>query len=176
MRTNDRRAYTLLEILVVLCLTLLVLGALYQFWITSTRYSADLEARFTVLSRGQVSLTALTRQINQARRILYPTPGGKDQSGLSLVSGSGKVLVIAFEPGKGGTPGTIQQRDLLTGQKSQLMDGILNLQCRVPPVPLGRDPDLVHLTVTMAGPAGRPLYVMMSARLRPLDIRCPINR
>jgi type II secretory pathway pseudopilin PulG len=176
MIIQRRSAFTLLEVVVVLCLTMLVLGAIYQFWMTSNRYSADLEARFTVLSRTQVSLTALTRQINQARRILYPAPGGKDQSGFSLVCGDGRVVMISLERGPSGSPGTIQELDVTSGKKAQLLDGILNLQCRVPPVSAGRDPDLVHLTLTLAGPGLRPLYITTSARLRPMDIRCPINR
>jgi prepilin-type N-terminal cleavage/methylation domain-containing protein len=171
-----RAGFTLLEIVMVLALSLLVLGMLYQAWVTATRYSYDLEARFTALSKMQVSLVSLTRQISQARRVLYPAPGGKEQDGFSIARGDGKVVLVRLVVRTPDRLGFLEQIDMRTGERSILMDGVLNVQCRVPAVPPGRDPDILHITLTMAGPRDQPLYVMASARLRPLDARCPISR
>ncbi|MBI4861024.1 MAG: hypothetical protein HY815_12325 [Candidatus Riflebacteria bacterium] len=77
--------------------------------------------------------------------------------------------------GTGGAGG-LRRVVLDTGASETLIDGVADFECRVPPVPGGRDPDLVHLTLTLAIAGGEPVTLVTSAKLRPLDVRCPINR
>jgi type II secretory pathway component PulJ len=170
---NPRHAFTLVEAIVVLCLSVLLLVAVYEFQHTVQSQSTDLELRLSTYTDAQNLLTLLTKEICTARRILYPAPGGADTSGLSVISAEGAAVLYAFEAG---SPGTLVKTDVATKRRAVVIPRLARVQFKVPPVPPGRDADLVHVTLTFPGPRGHSFYLMTSCRLRALDIRCPLDR
>lgn len=170
-------AFTFIEMMVVVGLVLLCLTMLYQFWVTSTRISVDLEARITALRAAQLGASQLAQEVRMARRILYPAPGTADAAGVSVIAGDGTPLLFGCEPpAAGARAGRLYRVDLNTGARRFLATGVLALHCRVPAIPTGRDPDQVHVTLVMEGPQGKPLYLVSSARPLGLDVTCPTNR
>jgi len=163
---------TLLEILVVLACASLILGVAYQFWTTATRYSRNLQGRFELLSRTQLTITRLHRELASSRRILYPAPG-RTASGLGVINGNGQAVVYRLD--REASPQRLLRHETGT-DPSILQEGILDCQFKVPVTPAGRDPGLVHLTLSLSGPGGRSVPVFTSMRLRPLDMRCPVYR
>jgi len=71
---------TLLEIVVVAACAAMLLGVLYQFWVTATRHSRALEDRFDLLSRTQLALTRITYELAGSRRVLYPAAGRAEEA------------------------------------------------------------------------------------------------
>lgn len=170
------RGMTLLEILLVLTLAGLVIQGVYQFWTTSSRYTRQLENRFGQLMEAQISIAELTDSVRTARRLSFPPPGGGDRSGFCITDREGRTLLYEHERPVEREPGSIVCTDLMTGERRVVMTHVTKFVCRVPPVPRGRDPSLVHLTVSVAGDGGRHQHLVTSARLRPLDVCCPLNR
>jgi type II secretory pathway pseudopilin PulG len=166
-----RRAFTLVETVVVVALSVLVLTLLYQAWATSARYSANLEMRFAVLQKANAGLASLAREVERSRRLLYPAPGG-EQSALAVTGPEGQSIAYAYDAQKK----EVVRHDLVTRDRSAVLTGVRTLKCRVPPAVAGRDSGLVHVTVVLEGPGGHPMLLATSVQLRPLDVRCPVNR
>jgi type II secretory pathway pseudopilin PulG len=165
--------FTLVESIVVLCLSILVLSAVYEFMHTVQLQSTDLEVRMTTFSDAQDVLALLTKEVCTSRRILYPAPGDPSKPGLSVISREGAAVLYAFEAG---SPGTLVKTDLATKARAVVMPRLSGVQFKVPPIPPGRDPDLVHVTLTFPGSRGKSFYLFTSCRLRAVDIRCPLDR
>jgi len=172
---------TLVEIVVTAMLFSILLVSAYQVWVGSTRHSASLEARVPILQKAQIGLTSITREIQSSRRLLYPAPGGTDQTGVGLINGQGQFVMFGLDRSRQSTQtaqpsGSVYRFDWESGSRKTILEGVLDLRCQVPVVPSGRDPDLVHVTLKLSGAGGRPVFLVTSVRLRPLDIRCPIDR
>lgn len=167
----------MLEILVVLTLASMVTAGIYQFWISSTRFSGKLEKRFSELMEAQIGISGMTEAIRSSRRLLYPPPGGGDRNGFSITDSAGRTLVYELEkmpdPRQ---PASIFVTDLQTNERKVVMKRVTQFVCRVPSVPRGRDPALIHLTLSIGAEDGRHQSLITSARLRPLDVCCPLNR
>jgi len=179
----SRRGFTLAEVLIVFALATLLTVIVYRMWISATIYSVNLEERITVLRSTQIGLTHMMQELQRARRLLYPAPGGDVQAGLSYVTGEGEPVLISLENAPATIPvddptqrgGEVVRVNLKTGEKRRLMDRVLALQCRVPAVPSGRDSDVTWITVTVAGPGGRPLFLVTGAHISAPDSCCPLD-
>jgi hypothetical protein len=168
----SRRGVTLVETVVVVALAALFLGVLYQFWTTAARYSVKAEARLSLLQQAQVGLLSVSRELQMARRLVYPAPGPDAKSGVAVITTDGEALLFRLDAaGK-----RLVRYSFKTRQTKQVLASVLDVRCRVPAVPSGRDPGLVHLTVSLAGADGKPIFLVTSARLRPLDDACPVDR
>lgn len=178
-RRAPARGTTLIEMLVVVGLASVFLAAFWTFFRTATRYSVNLEARFRAVSDAQSALAVITRELHLARRVVHPAPG-RTAKGVTLVGAAGDAVQFAFEPGPAQLPAAPASGSLvrfgLGGTRRVLMTRVLDLAARVPELPPGRDRRLVHLTLTVEGPGGRPLYLVTSARMRAQDLACPIDR
>lgn len=171
-----RRGFSVAEILVVVAVTATLIATLMTLWTSSHKYSVQLEERFSLLARAQNALHALAREVQFGRRIAYPAPGGTEAS-LAVLDDRGALVQYTLEPGSGGRPGWLGRRVLGSpGNPTVLMAGVLDARFRVPPVPRGRDVDLVHITLTLAGPGGKPVHLIASARMRAPAVACPVER
>jgi hypothetical protein len=170
-----RHGVTLVELLVVLATSSVFFCAIYLFWISSTRQTVDLEARVAAVARGQAMLAVAVRELQQARRLLAPAPGDPAQPGCVFVSGDGQVVALSLER-PDARPGRLVRTELATGARTIAGEGVLDLACRTAVVPAARDPDLMHVTLSLAGPRERPMFLVTSARTRGRDTRCPTER
>ena len=171
-----RRAFSLAETLVMLAVGCTVLATVMTLWSSAHHYSAALEERFTLLSRAQVALSTMTRDVQFAKRIAHPA-AGDIESGLAVLDSQGELVQIALVRPSPDRPGTLVRRRLGAQSTGTLiLTGVLDARFRVPPVPRGRDPDLVHITLTLAGPQGKPIHLIASARVRAPVPACPIER
>lgn len=171
-----RRGFTLAEMMVVVAVAATLICTLMTLWTSSHKYSVQLEERFTLLARAQVGLHTLCREIQFGRRVAYPAAGGTETA-LALLDEKGALVQYALQPGTPEKPGWLSRRALGSpGNPTVLLSGVLDARFRVPAVPRGRDPDLVHVTLTLAGPGGKPVYLVTSARLRAPAPGCPVER
>lgn len=159
----------------VAALLSLVLGASITFWFTTTRRSSALQGRVEGIEHVHRGFRRLVRELRGARRILAPLPGERVDGRLVFVDGAGQVVRYRWVPEKpaGQAPWT---RENWNQTVEILHPELRDFQCRVAPVPPGRDPGLVHLRVGFPGPDGKPVYMFTSVRSRALDVRCPIDR
>lgn len=170
-----RRAVTLAEILIAVAVGATVLATVMTLWSTSRRYSRALEERFMLLARAQVALSSLAREVQLARRIVHPAPGATE-GWLSVLDARGDLVQIALDRA-GDRPGTLERRRPgTTSPPARLLEGVLDVRFRVPGVPPGRDPGLAHVSLTLAGPGGKPVHLLTSARVRAPVPSCPIER
>jgi prepilin-type N-terminal cleavage/methylation domain-containing protein len=167
-----RRGVTLVEIVVVLACAAMLLGILYQLWVTATRYSRELEARFDILSRAQVALARLSRELAGSRRVLYPAPGRAEES---LVVIDGLARPVTYWLDRTGQPARLMRTEAGSPPGS-FLEGVLECRFKVATSPEGRDPGLVHVTLGLAGVPGRSVPVFAGVRLRALDVRCGVYR
>lgn len=167
---------SLAEILVVCAVGATLVATVMTLWTSSHKYSVQLEERFSLLARAQTALHTMSREIQYGRRVAHP-PAGETRTGLALLDDRGQLIQYALQPPANGKPGWLSRKALgQAGNPAVLLAGVLDARFRVAAVPRGRDADLVHITLTLAGPGGKPVYLIASARLRAPCPACPIER
>jgi len=170
---------TFIEMLLVTALSFLFSVILYQFWSTSQKYSVNTERRFQAILQGQITLKKLTLAMKGARKLVYPSPGGGDQAGFGIVDQTGEGVMFVFEAAPksdAAYPGRLIRHDLSGGNRDVLMENVSDFQCRVPPLPVGREPAIVHLTLLLSGPKDVPIPLITTLRVASSESICPINR
>lgn len=169
--------FTFVEIMVALALGTIVIGVVYQLWHAAQLQTAIVTQRADVYGTAQRRLHAVTREIACARRLIYPAPGGPSLPGVGIVAADGSVVMFRLrEDATRAGLFTLLRAEVSSGKTTDVLGGIAELACRTPPVPTGREPDLVHLTVTLKVGQDANAALITSARLRALDIICPVNR
>jgi hypothetical protein len=171
-----RRGVTLAEALIAVAVGCTVLAMLMTLWSSSRRYSHALEERFSALARGQVALSSIAREVQLARRIVSPSAAATE-GWLAVLDARGDLVQIALERGDPRKPGTLVRRRVgVNAPAAPLLTGVHDVRFRVPGVEPGRDPALVHVTLTLAAPDTKPMYLVTSARVRAPVPSCPIER
>ena len=179
---NRKRAFSFVEILLVVGLSTVFLVLLVQFFRTSNYYARDLDARVVAIATGNTALRRVVKDIQEGRRLLAPVPGQGDLAWGSWLSADGQPVTLALErpagapPSPAWSPGRLVRRGATGGPDEVLAEGVLALYLRVPPVPTGRDAQLMHLTLVMEAARGQPIFLIASARPTAADVRCPLDR
>lgn len=169
------QGHTLVEILVVAGLLVVVLGSVITYFVSTRRQAAALQDRVEGLERVHRGLRRLSRELRGARRLISPLPGPGTARELIFVDGDGRVVRYAFLVTPPRTQGAWIRQEW--NQKlEELHPELAVFECRIPPVPPGRDPGLVHLRLGIPGPDGRPIRLFASVRSRALEPRCLIER
>lgn len=174
-RARCDQGHTLVEILVVAGLLVVVLGSVITYFVSSRRHAAALQDRVEGLEHVHRGLRRLSRELRGARRLLSPLPGARLASELIFVDGDGRVVRYSWSaspPRMGGS----WTRQEWNQRKEELHPDLALFECRIAPVPPGRDPGLVHLRVGIPGPDGKPIRLFASVRSRALEARCLVER
>lgn len=169
----------MVEVLVVLLVVAIVMGAawtLFGHGVTATkRIGGALDAQQEL----RVRLQELVHELQAARRIFYPSPGGKSQPGVGFVDRRGHAVMV-FAKEEGGEQ-VLYRADLTERTRTVLTRGVETFRATVPEVPAGRAAEAVNLTFGMpigggdaeAGEAGRTIKTVTSVTLRAREEELP---
>lgn len=77
-KDSDSEGFTFTEILIVITIFLLIIGAVYSAYVLSHQAYKEGEARIEVLQNGRVVIERITREIRQTREIVGALPAALD--------------------------------------------------------------------------------------------------
>lgn len=86
-----KKGFTLTEILIIVVLIFLILGALYFAYSFNQKVYKEGENSAEVVQNGRVTLERLTREIRQAREIVSELPDSKDDAYGEIIFEDGHV-------------------------------------------------------------------------------------
>jgi len=139
-----RRAFTLPEVLVTLLVIGVVMGVAWSLFghgvQTSRRIGGTMDAQRTLRAR----LQGLLHELQGARKLFFPRPGGKSQEGVGYVDRAGKAIMVIVD----GTQGEreLVRLDLNAGTREVLAQGVRDFRVTIPPLDEGRQAQNVNLT------------------------------
>lgn len=173
-----RRGFTVVELLVVLGVIGIVMAAVWNLFGqgvgTSLRVSGALDAQKVLRSRFQL----IVHELQGARRLFFPSPGGKSQEGVGFVDREGRAVMI-FVKEEGGER-VLYRADLNRKTREELARGVKSFRVTVPPPEPGEVVRSANLTFSLdlegsedAQGERRELGMVTSVTLRSLEERYP---
>ncbi len=177
-RPSPRRGFTVVEILVVLLVIGIVMGAVWTLFGhgvgTSRRVAGTLDAQKTLRAKFQ----AMVHELQGARKLFFPAPGGKSQEGVGFVDRSGKAVM--FYTRMEGAERLLYRVDLNEKTKEVLARGVGEFRVTIPDHQLGEVARTVNLTFGMEVEGSedeegdkRELRMATSVTLRALEQQYP---
>lgn len=173
-----RRAFTLLEALMVCLIGAVVLGSLIAFLVNSQAWTGRATEQAQSLAELRVGLARMTREIREARQIVYPGAGRKPQPGLGLVSARGEAVFYRLAKAKDAPAAAPFElvREVVGGRREVVVSRLTRLTVAVADPGPGREPSLVRLLATRATGADAAsdsgVSLLTSAAARAVQSRC----
>lgn len=177
MRTR-RAGFTLIEVLVVFLIMGVVLGAVWSLFGhgagAAKRIAGTLDAQKLLRARFQ----QLIHELQGARKLFFPSPGGKSQEGVGFVDRDGHAVMVLVKE-EGGEK-VLYKVDLMNRSQEELARGVAAFRATVPPLQNGQVPRTVNLTFGLEAEGSedakgetRHLHMVTSVTLRALEERYP---
>lgn len=152
LRTKRRRAFTLLELLVVIGIVAIVGVIAADIFVNVTRSYNKAEIITRVQRSGNAVLAQMTGEIRNARQVLSPAPGGTGAS-LTIEDVSGNPVVFDFVPAAGDDNGFVSRNGVAISD-SDFSTGI-NVTILTFTV-LDTNPLVVGIGLSLEQPLGAP--------------------
>lgn len=172
----NRRAFTLLEALMVCLIGAVVLGSLIAFLIHSQTWTARATDQAHAVMELRVGLSRVTREIREARQVSYPGAGRKAQAGLGLVTPRGEAVMYHLVPAAPGGPSSAKWdlvRDVVGGAREVVVPRVTRLAVTVADPGAGREPSLVRLVLSRStGAEDAGVSLVTGAAARAVQSRC----
>lgn len=173
-----RRGFTILEAIVVLLIAGVVLGGLVAFLVQSQSWSVRATDVAVSASELRIALSRISREVREARQVLYPAAGRKQQAALGLVSPRGEAVFFRLVPAKDAPRATPFDlvREPAGGKPEVVLPRVTRLAVSVTDPGLGREPALARVLLTRAtgqdpnGDTG--VSMLTSAAARAVLTRC----
>jgi type II secretory pathway pseudopilin PulG len=173
-----RGAFTLLEALVVCLVAVAVLGSILTFMFHAQSWSGRASDQALAVSELRLALARMSREVREARQVLYPAAGHRPQDGLGLVNSKGEAVFYRLVKVKDAPPATPFDlvRDPVGGTREVVAARVTRMSVAIADPGRGREPSLVRMLLTRAtglDPAGDSgVSPVTSASARAVLTRC----
>ena len=143
-----RRAFTLVEVLVAMAVTIGLLWAAWAVFSTSTRQGHRIEGKLEASMALRNAADRITRELREALRLFYPSRYGHTADGVGFVDVKGHAVVVHSDE-KGTEEGLcskfrLVRSDMSTGKTELLMTNVNYFRVTLHPVPPGEGSLLRH--------------------------------
>lgn len=175
-----RRAFSMLEAIVVCLIAVVVLGAAISLMVTSQAWTKSGSEHATSLLEVRVALARMARDVRESRMVLYPGAGRVRQPGLGLIDGHGQAVFYRLSD-VGGSRALVRQVAREPDEKREIvLLRVGSLVVGVADPGGGREPSLVRVLISRPAeppaPADAGVSLFTSASSRAVLSRCLATR
>lgn len=163
-----RGGFTMLEAVMVCLIGAVVLGGAVMLMVNSGKWGERGTNQALALADVRLALAEMTREVREARQVLYPAAGRKPQAALGLMTATGEA--VFFRLVKTGQSQALVRETVKDGKQAPVISGVSTLVVSVADPGGGREPSLVRILVgkgsgsVEAPDAGVTLFTSASCR------------
>lgn len=173
-----RRGFTIFEALIVIVMVGMLLALVHRLFASSVDTSRRVLGTLDAQQRLRYQLQKLVQELQGAKRIFFPEPGGKTQPGVGFVDERGRSIMVFGRQVDGAWK--LYRADLDERTREVVAEDLASFRVTIPPPPPGIEPRTVNLSLGLLSEGTenedgekRPVMLATSVTLRALERRYP---
>lgn len=173
-----RRGFTIFEALIVIVMVGFLLAAVHRLLSSSVDTSKRVLGTLDAQQRLRYQMQKLVQDLQGAKRLFFPEPGGKTEPGVGFVDERGRSIMVFGRETEGSWK--LYRADLDARTREVISEDLASFRVTIPPPAAGQEPRMVNLSLGLLSEgteneAGekRPVLLATSVTLRALERRYP---
>lgn len=173
-----RRAFTIFEAVIVIVMVGFLLAAIHRIFASSVDTSQRVLGTLDAQQRLRYQMQKLVHDLQEARKLFFPEPGGKTQPGVGFIDSEGRSVMVFGRQVDGAWK--LYRADLDTKTREVIAEDLASFRVTIPASARGAEPRTVNLSLGLlsegtedADGEKRPVLLATSVTLRALERRYP---